>query len=44
MAAFSDIMIFGLQLSLDLPRDGEALEPYWRSVAGSHYKQVFVAA
>ncbi len=39
MAAISNIMIFGLQLSLDLPpsrasgsndRDGEALEPYWR--------------
>ncbi len=30
MVAISDIMIFGLQLSLDLPRDGEALEPYWR--------------
>ncbi len=24
MAAISDIMIFGPQLSLDLPRDGEA--------------------
>ncbi len=28
MTAVTDILIFGLQLSLDLPRDGEALEPH----------------
>ncbi len=30
MTPVAGILIVGLQLSLDLPRDGEALEPHYR--------------